>query len=133
MAIFSHEAMLYSDDGLDTIKTCLTSRNIPQNNQAIDSEPAYLTVLWEEVERVVHSLKGGKLPGVDNVHAELLKKNVSKNVGMEGMAHRMDAVTNHIPPQKMKQRTVTELQIHKPYQLCIYLCDPHDRCWSGDG
>lgn len=50
-----------------------TNSNI-ENNETRDSEPAELLVLQEEVKRAVHSLKGGKSPGVDSVPAELLKQ-----------------------------------------------------------
>ena len=47
--------------------------NLLQSKQTPTQEAESLTVLTEEVEEAVRSLKAGKSPGVNNIPSELLR------------------------------------------------------------
>ena len=84
-------------------------------------------ILREEVEAAVKSLKKGKSAGADNVPAELVQAGGEAMISAllticnkiwraRGVAHAVDPISHHHPPQERQPTAMPELSYHQPHQ-----------------
>ena len=84
-------------------------------------------ILREGLKAAVKSLKKGKSAGADNVPVELLQAGGShdkrptdylpQHLAGRGVAHAVDLISHHHPPQERPPTAMSELSYHQPHQL----------------
>ena len=107
--------------------TTTHSTSLLQSNQTPTQETVSPSVLREEVEEAVHSLKAGKSPRVDSIPSKLpenggaatiavLTAIMPKDLGDEEMVEGVDTLTCHTFTKERQPQAKSALTYHQPNQ-----------------